>query len=68
MTCVTRMRISASHVGTTSVTYPSNWGIRQIKITFDVYGHLQPGHFKSEIDELDTPRKAPVQDLENCCV
>ena len=30
-------------------------GHSSIKITFDVYGHLIPGKFKSEVDDLDSP-------------
>ena len=44
-------------------------GHPSIQITFDVYGHWIPGTFKSEVDELDTPRKAnPLQNAENGCV
>ena len=28
-------------------------GHSSIKITYDTYGHWLPGHFKSEVDELD---------------
>jgi len=30
-------------------------GHSSIKITFDVYGHLIPGKFKSEVDDLESP-------------
>jgi integrase len=59
------IRISRGHnIGDVS----KQLGHSSIKITFDVYGHLQPGHFKSEIDELDTPRTAPLQNAEIGCV
>ena len=36
-------------------------GHSSIKITYDIYGHWIPGHFKSEVDELDTPQ--PIRTL-----
>jgi integrase len=32
-------------------------GHSSIKITYDVYGHWMPGHFKNEVDELDNIRE-----------
>ena len=59
------IRISRGHnIGDVS----KQLGHSSIKITFDVYGHLQPGHFKSEIDELDTPKNTPLQNAEIGCV
>jgi integrase len=56
------IRISRGHnIGDVS----KQLGHSSIKITFDIYGHLQPGNFKSEIDELDAPRTAPLQNVEN---
>jgi integrase len=43
-------------------------GHSSIKITFDVYGHLETGNFKSEIDELDSPRNTAPQNTANGCV
>jgi integrase len=33
-------------------------GHSSIKITYDVYGHWIPGHFKNEVDELDDIRES----------
>ena len=48
--CYATIRLLRGHnVG--DVSY--QLGHSSIKITYDVYGHWMPGHFKSEIDDLD---------------
>ena len=36
-------------------------GHSSIQMTYDVYGHWIPGHFKSEVDELDCAQPAATQ-------
>jgi integrase len=36
-------------------------GHSSIKITYDVYGHWQPGKFKAEVDDLDNPHQSAPQ-------
>jgi integrase len=36
-------------------------GHQSISFTYDVYGHWIPGHFKSEVDELDRPQPTATQ-------
>jgi len=36
-------------------------GHSSIKITYDVYGHWIPGHFKSEVDALDEIHPTALQ-------
>jgi integrase len=44
-------------------------GHSSISMTYDVYGHWVPGHFKSEVDELDQTRpNAPQAHLETQAV